>query len=105
MRSQTSYLLVYICFAGIVKKGESKSLAPFAIKGVIDEYFSKEPQEVVILNFGLRHGAGEQVIEKLLDAKNMTVPLRYVNFFGPRKIFAGFVLNSSSILVLDYDQS
>jgi hypothetical protein len=79
----------------------SDSLAPYAIKAAIDEYFSKNVHEIEIINFGARIGHAQQRIDKFLSLGNHSMPMKVSRNTRKQPNRDWYILNASSILFFD----
>jgi hypothetical protein len=74
-----------------------KSLSHFAIKGIIDEYYSSNDHQIQVVNFGTRNEAAENTIEKLFKLSSTSISIQLSNHAFSSRIR----LNISSILLFD----
>jgi hypothetical protein len=78
----------------------SESLAPHAIKGVIDGYFAKKVKDVLAINFGTTNEKASKVIEECLKFAGSSMPI--INYRDKRQNINGFYqLYRPSILFFD----
>jgi hypothetical protein len=59
-------LLLFILIYSPLLDGSKTSLAPAAIKSIIDQYFANNVQEIALVNFGRKRGDGQRTVKKLL---------------------------------------
>jgi hypothetical protein len=70
-------LLFILVYPTVTAKSKgSDSLAPHAIKSIIDEFYAKNVHEVEVINFGKKNGQGSRIIEKLLSIGDQSIPVR-----------------------------
>jgi hypothetical protein len=93
------FILVYSSSDGSTKA--PPSLAPEAIKAIVDEYYTKNVQEIEVINFGVRNGQGEKTTEKLMRLGYQSVPLRISRDARKHPESDEFKLNEPSILMFD----
>jgi hypothetical protein len=75
-----------------------KSLAPLAIKAIIDEYFVANVHEIEIVSLGVKNGPAEETIDEILRLENQTIAMRISRHCLDTDQLK---LNSSSILFFD----
>jgi hypothetical protein len=95
------FLFLLIYFAEPLKVEASKSLAPHAIKAIIDQYASENNREILIQNFGTKSGKASEVVGKLLKHENFSIAIE--NQKGAR-IYPetkAFYFEFTSVLVFD----
>jgi hypothetical protein len=75
------------------------SLAPHAIKAIIDFYFAKHFREIEVVNFGARNGKADETIGKILMLGNQSIPMKIIRKAGknPQPI----EIEATSILLFD----
>jgi hypothetical protein len=92
------FILIYSSSAGRVTSSES--LVPQAIKAVIDQYATADNREIEIINFGVKNGEGEKVIERVLKIEGMKLAI--ANTRDVREDFKGVMfMKSPCILFFD----
>jgi hypothetical protein len=74
MTKLVRFLFILVYSGKLLLVDGSKSLAPHAIKGIIDQHAAEKNREIEIINFGEHLGEGEAVVGKLLQLENL--PLR-----------------------------
>jgi hypothetical protein len=57
----------------------TESLAQFAIKGLIDLHAAEKNRKIDLVNFGVKNGRGEKVIEKILQLENLSLAMNISN--------------------------
>jgi hypothetical protein len=77
-----------------------ESLAPQAIKSIINDYHAKTFHEVVIINFGLKFGPAEKTIDELLKLGTSTVPMKICRDVR-KKPSEKYLLTKPSVLLFD----
>jgi hypothetical protein len=105
MRGLT-FLFFFILFtrAEGIRRIRTDFLVPYAIKGILDQYHSKNIQDIQILSFGANNGKGEEIVNNFLKLENHSVALR-VGKFVPNDDSSSLLLNASSILTFDSFQN
>jgi hypothetical protein len=93
------FILVYSSSNGVTRA--PKSLAPEAIKIVIDKFHTKNVQEIEVINFGVRNGRAQEMIDKLLMQCNHLVTLKISRDKRKHPESDEFKLNEPSILIFD----
>jgi hypothetical protein len=96
--SRLTVLFILIHSPILVGTRRLDSLAPEAIKAVIDEYFSNNVREIEIFNFGDENGKTKETIDKISRLGNHSIP---VTITLKRLISDNLELNKSSILLFD----
>jgi hypothetical protein len=89
------------CIAAIASTRAPESLAPQAIKAVIDEYFVANVHEIEIISFGERNGYANGVVDKFLRVGSHTMPIEVTRNSKVDLDSDWFKLNKSTILLFD----
>jgi hypothetical protein len=101
MTKLVPFLFILIYCGGVLLVSASKSLAPHAIKGVIDQHSAENNREIEVINFGEDNGEGEAVMGKLLQLENLSLA---INNYRDVRIFPNpeqLQLEFSSVLFFD----
>jgi hypothetical protein len=94
------FLFILIYYTSADNTRPSQSLAPLAIKAVIDEFFAKNVHEVEIISFGLKDVKSEETIERLLRLGIQSIPMQVTNRVTDI-LLSEYVLKKPSILLFD----
>jgi hypothetical protein len=94
-------LFTSACFTTTASSRISESLAPSAIKSVIDEYFARNVHEIEVISFGTRQGQAEETIEKLLRFGQQLMPMGITR--DARELLQSDELNLSQSSILLFD--
>jgi hypothetical protein len=95
------FLLILLDFSVVVITKAPESLAPAAIKAVIDKYFANNFREVQVINFGVQKGQAEEIIENCLKLRDQKITMR-VRGDSPKSVNRGmFELGKPSVLLFD----
>jgi hypothetical protein len=98
-------LLLFILIYSPLLDGSKTSLAPAAIKSIIDQYFANNVQEIALVNFGRKRGDGQRTVKKLLKRENQSVAIRISQDVRKNFELEKLQLNSSSVLLFDSPQN
>jgi hypothetical protein len=92
------FILVYATSANNSRTHET--LAPFAIKAVIDEYFTKNVHEIEVINFGLKNDKAQKTIERLLRLRIQSMPMQ-ITSNARDNLCSEYKLKKPSFLLFD----
>jgi hypothetical protein len=103
MKKSFSFFFILI-YAAKTEAVPSASLAPSAIENIIDKYFSKKWHEIEIINFGVKGGKGEEIVEKVMQLQK-SMPVWYSNDIKERverqKFSVLTTLNTRQMIIED----
>jgi hypothetical protein len=95
------FLFILIYSTSSASTRAFQSLAPPAIKAVVDEYFAKNVHEMEILNFGVENEKSEETIERLLRFDIESIPIRITKIDTKTLQSDEYELQKPSILLFD----
>jgi hypothetical protein len=78
------FLFILVYSAGSIIAKAPSSLAPFAIKAIIDDYFAKYFRGIDVINFGIKKGRAEQTIEKILVLGKQSISIKIIRKAGEK---------------------
>jgi hypothetical protein len=93
------FILIYPSAFGRIRA--SGSLAPLAIKGIIDGYYAANVHGTEVINFGKQNGVGEETIGEILKLQKQPMPVKSSWLGSERPKSEKIQLNSPSILIFD----
>jgi hypothetical protein len=93
------FILIYSNL--VVDANTPDSLAPYAIKAIIDAHFAKNVEDIQIINFGRKNGVGDKSIEKLFNLKNQSTPMKI--FRNNRKYSKNMWLQVATSSIMFFD--
>jgi hypothetical protein len=94
-------VLLFILVYSPLLDGSKNSLAPAAIKTIIDRYFALTVREVEIINFGVANGLGKRAIDEVLKLGNISIAVRRSDVTEIQLKSELYQLRTSSILIFD----
>jgi hypothetical protein len=77
-RAVVPFLFILLYSSKLDGSKTSESIAPLAIKGVIDGYFAINTREIGVVNFGVKNGEGVRTIEKVLKLENQSIAVKHI---------------------------
>jgi hypothetical protein len=92
---------ILVDFSVLVNTTVHVSLAPTAIKEVIDKYFAKTIHEIQVISFGVRNGQAEETIDNVLKLGNQMISMTITRDARNRPDFEYFQLRKPSVLLFD----
>jgi hypothetical protein len=101
MNRLVAFLFILIYSDDSMKVKSSDSLAPYAIKGIIDQFAAGNNREIEIFNCGAKNGKGEKMFEKLLQLENLSIALKNIKYERKDSDPEWFYLKATQILVFD----
>jgi hypothetical protein len=101
-RLAVKLLCFVVYFSVFTNTRASLFISPYAIKAVIDVYFSKNVHEIEIINFGAKIGFAQDRIEDVLNLENNSMAMKITRNTRKQPNSGGdYILNTSSILMFD----
>jgi hypothetical protein len=94
-------LFTLTCFTTVTNAKTSDSLAPYAIRQIVDEYYTTNVHEIEVINFGEENGHGIGTIDKLLQLGYPKIPMKITRDDRDRPKTDEYLLQNPTILLFD----
>jgi hypothetical protein len=101
MNRLVAFLFILVYSVDSIKVKSSDSLAPYAIKGIIDQFAAGNNREIEIINFEEKNGEGEKILERVFKLENFSITIETLKTTGKNFELFGRFLAINSIFVFD----